>query len=88
MSKLNIYEDQIVLFEIEETWKAEWVGMPEFIQEDLTPWKSITVHFASVGDMAAFSHLIEQRMSPNTRSVWYPEAAIGRMVTKRYADES
>ena len=81
-------DEQQTLFIIEEAWKKEWRGMPEFSQEDLTAWKSITVHFESVADMAAFSHLIQQPMTPNTRSIWFPEAEIGHMVNKRYADES
>ena len=26
-------------------WKKEWKDMPEFVQEDLEPWKSIEVYF-------------------------------------------
>jgi hypothetical protein len=80
--------EQKSLFEYEEPWKAEWVGMPEFVQYDLTPWKTLPIHFATPGDMAAFAELIGQKLSENTRSVWFPEAEIGRYSNKRYGDES
>ena len=34
--------DQPKLFEVDESWKEHWKDMPEFVQEDLTPWKSLT----------------------------------------------
>lgn len=78
--------DQQILFGVEEVepWRREWRGMPEFVQEDLTSWKSIIVHFATPGDLALFAEAIEQNLTPHTRSIWYPGAEIGRMVTKRY----
>ena len=78
---------QLPMFEMEEAWKQEWHGMPEFRQEDLTPWKSVIVHFSSPGDMAAFAELIGQKLTPNTRSVWHPAAEIGHYANKRYIDE-
>lgn len=69
-------------------WKKEWVGMPEFIQEDLTPWKQIIVSFEDYGDIQSFSKLIGQKLTSDTRSIWFPEAEIGRYKNKRYIDES
>lgn len=67
--------------------RQEWGGMPEFVQEDLAPWKSVAVHFTSRADMNAFALLVEQQMTSKTRSLWYPKAEIGRFIDKRYADE-
>ena len=79
---------QGALFDLEslDWWREHWVGMPEFIQDDLTPWKSIAVHFESRADLAAFSKLVEQTLTERTRSIWYPEAEIGRMMNKRFID--
>ena len=66
---------------------AEWSGMPEFTQDDQTSWKQVIVHFNSPEDLAAFSKLIGQNLTPKTRSIWFPEAEIGRLVTKRYVDQ-
>jgi len=67
---------------------VEWKGMPEFIQEDLTPWHTIYVHFTGPGDMAAFAKLVEQNITQYTRQIWYPKAEIGHFINKRYKDES
>jgi hypothetical protein len=63
----------------------EWVGMPEFQQDDLTAWKTVKVHFASKADIDAFAALVGQTITERTRSIWYPEAEIGHYVTKRFA---
>jgi len=76
------------LFDVDPAWAKEWRGMPEFVQEDLQPIKSLTVNFETWDDYAAFAKLVEQRLTPNTRSIWYPEAEIGRLADKRYVDES
>jgi hypothetical protein len=68
-------------------WWAEWRGMPEFVQEDLEPWKSLIVHFESRADMEAFSKLVNQTLTYRTRSIYFPPAEIGRYADKRYADE-
>lgn len=68
-------------------WRKEWRGMPEFVQEDLTPWKSIIVHFSTRGDLEVFSAVVDRKLTPNTRSFWFPEAEIGHYANKRYQDE-
>jgi len=73
------------LFDYAEDWRREWHAMPEFIQEDLTPTRSVLVHFAEESDVRAFAKLVEQEIGPRTRSLWYPEAEIGRFANKRYA---
>jgi hypothetical protein len=80
-------QEQMLLLDLEVPWRAAWRGMPEFIQEDLKPLKSMLVHFETDEDMAQFAKLIDQTITPNTRSVWFPEAEIGRMTDKRYAND-
>lgn len=82
---------QVSLFDDAEgvsTVEKEWQGMPEFRHKDMTPWKSTIVHFASAEDMKAFAKLIGQTVTPDTQSLWYPPAPIGRYANKRYADET
>jgi len=81
-------DNESTLFPLLEVWEMEWVGMPEFNQEDLTPWKSIYVHFESPGDLQKFADNLGKNLTENTRSVWFPDAEIGRYANKRYADES
>ena len=76
---------QVALFGDEyAVWHQEWKGMPEFVQDDVTSFSSVIVHFANSRDMGAFAKLIEQPVAVTTRSVWYPKAGIGRMTDKRY----
>lgn len=77
-----------LLFEVGEWWENYWRDMPEFVQEDLQPLKSLLINFATREDMDAFARLVGQRITPNTKSIWYPKAEIGRYANKRYADES
>ena len=81
--------EQQALIETGEKWEEHWGGMPEFKQEDLQPYKTIYVHFESREDMEKFAKLVKQKVGLNTRSIWYPEAEIGRIATKEYIkDES
>lgn len=79
-------EDQPKLFDDGENWNEAWQGMPEFIQEDLGPFKTIYVHFESREDMEKFSKLTGQKIGMDTRSIWFPEATIERYANKRYID--
>lgn len=76
--------NQGTLFDKGEWWEEDWQGMPEFVQEDLTPFKSIYVHFDSREDMNAFSELVGQKVITTTQSIWYPEAEIGKTARKVY----
>jgi len=70
------------------SWKDEWKGMPEFVQEDLEPIRTMYVHFENEEDIAAFSKLINHKITPDTKSVWYPELEITPYMDKRYIDAS
>ena len=68
--------------------EAEWTGMPEFEQEDLTATRTISVHFATQEDVCAFARLVGQTITDKTKSLWYPKAEIRRFADKRYISES
>ena len=74
------------LFEKGEAWEDDWEGMPEFEQQDLSPKKSISVHFANYDDMRKFAKLVSQTVTPETQSIWYPAAEIDRYANKCYVD--
>ena len=69
-------------------WKAEWQGLPEFEQEDLTSFRKIIVHFQTENDVDNFSKLIGQKLSPKSKSIWFPEQQIRHHANKLYIDES
>jgi len=75
---------QILLIDIGEWWEEHWKGMPEFVQKDLTPFKTIYVHFETRKDMEAFAKLMNQPITLDTPSIWYPEAETNDFSKKRY----
>lgn len=72
---------------LEESWKKEWQDMPEFVQHDLEPEYQITVSFESLEDVVEFGKLFGKNYTKDTRSMWFPDAEIGRYANKRYVDE-
>lgn len=64
----------------------EWTGMPEFVQQDLSPYKTVKIHFRNKDDEADFFSLINQRRTKRN-SYWYPEALPRKTADKRYIDE-
>jgi hypothetical protein len=69
-------------------WWEIWQGMPEFLNRDLSPWKTLKVHFRNPADLEAFGKMIGQRITPSTRSIWVPETDVVHEVDWRYADAS
>jgi hypothetical protein len=79
--------DQLRLFGDGEWWESEWKGMPEFIQNDLEPFKTINVHFENKKDVEAFAKLVGQTITMNTRAIWYPPTEILSKLDRRYVSE-
>ncbi len=85
---LQMVNGQLSFVDPDKWWKEHWVGMPEFIQEDALPWKSMYIHFRSWDDLKEFSRIIEQRMTADTPSIWYPEMPKEKRMHMGYVDES
>ena len=62
--------------EVEEHWTKEWQDMPEFVQEDLTSFRKIVVHFKNNDDVEKFSKLIGQKITPKQPSLRYLDEKI------------
>jgi len=75
---------QPFLIDVGPWWARYWRGMPEFSLEDLEPFQSVIVHFSGPRDREAFAFLVDQTITPRTKSLWYPEAEINRMSDARY----
>jgi hypothetical protein len=69
-------------------WQKEWQGMPEFIQEDLMPFRAINVRFRNEEDVQAFAKLLGQVITPKQKALWFPFAEFRRASHLRYVDES
>lgn len=65
----------------------EWVDMPEFVQENKPPFAKVIFRFDSQEDLDEFSKLIGQKLTPKTKSAWYPELERGKNAAKRWVQE-
>jgi hypothetical protein len=80
---------QNYLFEqLDESFRDEWKNMPEYVQEDLTPFRVINVRFRNAEDVALFEKLMEQKITEKQKTLWFPYAEPRRASLFRYADES
>lgn len=50
-----------------------WENMPEFVQEDVSAFKTISIHFEDTKAVKRFSEVIGQTITDKTKSVWYPK---------------
>ena len=64
----------------------EWQDMPEFVQNNIGPARTIYVHFKTREDVEKFSKLMGQPITPLTKSLWYPSPDIFSYMDKRYID--
>jgi hypothetical protein len=69
-----------------DNWQDEWQGMPEFIQDDLSPYRSISVHFRNEADIADFTEKLGQSVTDRTKSMWHPELERNNYQDDRYTD--
>ena len=77
------------LFGYEEfDWRKEWKDMPEFFQEDLTPFRVLNLRFRNEEDVQEFARLVEQVITPKQKALWFPFAEFRRASHLRYVDES
>jgi len=72
------------LFDMEED---EWQGMPEFVQEDLSPHRVIYVRFRNDEDVAKFEELMGQKITEKQKTIWFPYAEPRIRAHLRYVDE-
>lgn len=71
----------------EKEWKKNWVGMPEFVQEDNPPYKKLIVSFRTKEDYEEFAKLIDQKLTVKTKSIWHPKLDRDENALKRWIEE-
>jgi hypothetical protein len=73
------------LFELDEDWKKEWVGMPEFVQRKKgKPYAQIIFRFDNESDLQDFAKMIGQKLTKKTKSAWHPQIERGENANKIY----
>lgn len=71
----------------ESFFEQAWQGMPEFTQKDLMPIKTLMVHFENYDNLKNFSNLVNQKIGPKTKSIWYPKQELIKPSDYEYIDE-
>ena len=66
--------------QLEQDISGEWVGMPEFTQEDKDAFRTIKIHFTNQQDIEYFSTLIEQSISEKTKFLWFPKIENNKLI--------
>ena len=74
--------------DLEESFREEWKNMPEYVQEDLTPYRVINVRFKNADDVALFEKLMQQKITEKQKTLWFPYAEPRRASLFRYVNES
>lgn len=69
-------------------WSHLWFGMPEFVQNDLEPFQSVTVHFLTKDDLSNFAKLLGQKIMPSTSSIYFPKLERLSFTHLFYGEES
>ena len=87
MPSLEKWFDDPDYVQDDEPSTNEWVDMPEFVQENKPPFAKIIFRFDNQEDLDAFSKLIGQKLTPKTKSAWYPELERGKNAAKRWIQE-
>lgn len=80
---------QLGLFPADDTdFEREWEGMPEFILEDLTSFRSILLHFRDAQAIEDFAKLTGRQITLRTKYLWFPKDEHLTTSEKRYVNET
>ena len=74
----------------EETWKEEWKGIPEYVQEKSVPYRTMKINFRNEEDFQEFCRLVglAEDLKPSVKSAWYPKLERGESSNIRYVDSN
>jgi len=81
---LSVFGLEKYLGELVSDPSNEWTNMPDFESEDQSSFKSLKVHFESEADVLEFSKLINQKITKNTLSIWYPYKEREKLIDRLY----
>lgn len=67
---------------------AEWQGMPEYVQEKQTPYRTLKMNFRNDEDFKAFCKLVglDEDLKEAVKSAWYPKLERGEHSNLRWVD--
>jgi ParB family chromosome partitioning protein len=64
----------------------EWKDMPEFEQDNQIAPYSVKVHFRTIEDLNKFADIIQQRITENTKYIYFPEQTSTNLKNLNYID--
>ena len=79
--------DLVALEQQAADYAAAWQGMPEFLHTDQDPVHDLLIHFATTEDVKRFAALIDQTITDQTKSLWYPAKAPDAEVFAQVIDD-
>jgi ParB-like nuclease family protein len=62
----------------------EWVGMPEFEQNEKKAYRTMIVHFQDEGSFKTFMGLVDQQVTDKTKFIWFPPVEDESYVQTQY----
>jgi hypothetical protein len=80
----QLCDDQLDMFGGVTPWQSDWQAMPRFAQDDLLPKYQVIVNFETPRDVERFAQLVQQTVTTETRSLWYPAVENADEADKRW----
>jgi len=68
----------------EPIWVQEWIGMPEFIQNEQKPYAKIILRVESESSLKELEKLLDQKFTQKTKSAWYPAKSHWGLENKKW----
>lgn len=78
--------EQAQLFNMPAEWERHWGGMPTFISRTTYIYAEFIVRVKSKEDLQKLATLLEQNLTQNTESVWYPKRLGNEWLNQEYYD--
>lgn len=75
---------QPALLDVEEPWQEAWRGMPAYAHQDLEPLHTIAAYFDDQASRRAFAKLLDHPITDETKSMWFPQAEVDKVVNMRW----
>jgi hypothetical protein len=80
-------EHQFDMFNLGPDWEDEWTDMPEYVTNKIEPHKMIIMRFRNQEDVDEFKKLIDQNITRETKSLWFPKLVFNESIKYRYLDD-
>lgn len=83
-AELASNEEQSDLLDISDNWRDAWKGMPPYANRWMAPQQTVSVYFENQADRRAFAHLLGQKITDETKSLWHPKAEVDEVAGLRW----